>query len=184
MHLRAELGTCISNYGCHDQDQARDFLRSYACSIYDSLKEAYSQKITVWDWEEEIAQEAIRITLACWNNFNVSPPNSYWEPVLHRAIAQHVGRPLRKHVPQSALVHAFASSTASESQPEVKLPSRREFVESILEQKGWSILDWANEAEVAHATAMDYLDEKTRPYRSTRLKLAKGLGISVDRLPK
>jgi ribosome-binding protein aMBF1 (putative translation factor) len=66
-----------------------------------------------------------------------------------------------------------------------KIPmTRREFVQKILEEKGWSILDWANEAEVSHATAMDYIQEKTRPYRSTRLKLAKALGVPVDQLPK
>ena len=62
--------------------------------------------------------------------------------------------------------------------------SRRAVIEPLLDAKGWSILDWANEAEVAHATAMDFLDEKTRPYRSTRFKLAKALGISVDQLPR
>ena len=62
--------------------------------------------------------------------------------------------------------------------------SRRAVIEPLLDAKGWSILDWAIEADVAHATAMDFLDEKTRPYRSTRLKLAKALGISVDQLPR
>lgn len=62
--------------------------------------------------------------------------------------------------------------------------SRREFVEPLLDAKGWSILDWANEAEISHATAIDYLDKKTKPYRSTRLKLAKALGIDVEQLPK
>jgi hypothetical protein len=75
--------------------------------------------------------------------------------------------------------------------PEAALPAappllaneRRKVVEPLLDAKGWSVLDWANEAGVAHATAMDYLDLKTRPYPSTRLKLANALGISQDQLP-
>lgn len=63
-------------------------------------------------------------------------------------------------------------------------PTREEFVKSILESKGWSVLDWATEAEVTHATAMDYLHGKTKPHRSTRLKLANGLGVSIQQLPK
>jgi lambda repressor-like predicted transcriptional regulator len=61
---------------------------------------------------------------------------------------------------------------------------RRAFIEHHLEAKGWSVLDWANEAEVAHATAMDFLHGKTYPYRSTRLKLAKALGVPVEELPR
>jgi hypothetical protein len=62
--------------------------------------------------------------------------------------------------------------------------SRESFVKSILEAKGWSILDWANEAGVAPATAHDFLANKTKPYRSTRLKLAKSLDISIEQLPR
>jgi hypothetical protein len=61
---------------------------------------------------------------------------------------------------------------------------RRAFVLPLLEERGWSILDWANEAEVDHATAIDYLDNKTKPFRSSRLKLAKALKIPVEQLPK
>jgi lambda repressor-like predicted transcriptional regulator len=66
---------------------------------------------------------------------------------------------------------------------EEKRSSRTAFVDPLLKAKGWSILDWANDAKVSHATAMDYLQGKTSPYRSTRLKLAKALGVSVERLP-
>jgi len=59
------------------------------------------------------------------------------------------------------------------------LNPRRAFVLPLLEQMGWSILDWANEANVSHATAQDYLDNKTKPYPSTRKKLAKALGVNT-----
>src|SRR5260370_2841107 len=62
--------------------------------------------------------------------------------------------------------------------------SRNAFVTPLLEANGWSILDWANEARVSHATAIDYLRDTTAPYRSTRLKLAKALGVPVEQLPQ
>jgi hypothetical protein len=62
-------------------------------------------------------------------------------------------------------------------------PSRESFVKTILDSKGWSIFDWANEANVSHATAIDYLHGKTKPHPSTRLKLATALGITAQQLP-
>jgi lambda repressor-like predicted transcriptional regulator len=78
-----------------------------------------------------------------------------------------------------------ASGKPAQSRPEpTKKISRREFVEPLLDAKGWSVLEWAVEANVDKATANDYLDNKTSPYRSTRLKLAKALGVPVEQLPK
>jgi lambda repressor-like predicted transcriptional regulator len=77
-----------------------------------------------------------------------------------------------------------ASSALSPSKP-IEKPklSREAFVKAILETKGWSIFDWATEAEVSHATAIDYLRGKTKPHPSTRLKLAEALGVTVQQLP-
>jgi lambda repressor-like predicted transcriptional regulator len=61
---------------------------------------------------------------------------------------------------------------------------RQAFIVPLLEKKGWSILDWANEASVSHATTQDYLANKTKSFRSTRLKLARALGISIEQLPR
>jgi len=79
------------------------------------------------------------------------------------------------------------SSGYEQPQPSPKVKgkiSRKAFVTPLLDAKGWSILDWASEAGVAPATAVDYLQDKTKPYRSTRLKLAKALGVSVEHLPR
>ena len=76
-----------------------------------------------------------------------------------------------------------ASPEPSQTQPKKAL-SRKEFVTPLLDAKGWSPLDWALEAQVAPATANDYIDDKTNPYRSTRLKLAKALDVPVEQLPK
>lgn len=78
-----------------------------------------------------------------------------------------------------------ASRALLPAQPAEKpKPTREAFVKTILEAKGWSILDWANESGVAPATAHDFLANKTKPYRSTRLKLAKSLGVSIQQLPR
>jgi transcriptional regulator with XRE-family HTH domain len=58
------------------------------------------------------------------------------------------------------------------------------FVGRILDAKGWSPFELASEARLDHATVIDYLRGKTKPYPSTRLKLAKALGVAVEQLPK
>jgi len=52
------------------------------------------------------------------------------------------------------------------------------------EARGWSLLDWAIHAGVDWHTTSDYANGRTNPYRSTRLKLATALGLSVHDLPK
>lgn len=68
--------------------------------------------------------------------------------------------------------------------PPINKTSRKQFVEAILTEKGWSILDWSNEAGVAYHTAADYLSGVKNPYRSTRVKLARALGVSPNQLPE
>lgn len=61
---------------------------------------------------------------------------------------------------------------------------RKSFVMPILQTKGWSVHDWAINSGVDFHTANDYLNGKTKPYSSTRKKLAESLGIEVQDLPK
>jgi lambda repressor-like predicted transcriptional regulator len=61
---------------------------------------------------------------------------------------------------------------------------REAFVTAILARKGWSILDCANESGLDFHTVNGYLKGKTKPYRSTRKKMAEALGVAVDDLPK
>ena len=59
------------------------------------------------------------------------------------------------------------------------------FVQPRLDKRGWSIKDWAEHSNVDFHTANDYLKGKTaKPYKSTRLKLAKSLHVAVGTLPK
>jgi hypothetical protein len=68
-------------------------------------------------------------------------------------------------------------------EPKDLAKKRKQYIEPILTDKGWSILDWANEANVAYHTAADYLTGSKNPYRSTRVKLARALGVTANQLP-
>jgi len=93
------------------------------------------------------------------------------------------GGGLRFRLPLTEATKTQEPITQAE-QPKDLAKARRAFVEPILTEKGWSILDWANEAEVAYHTAADYLSGCKSPYRSTRAKLAKALGVSANQLPE
>jgi len=97
MLLSGELSShCISDHrGCYDLARAKDFLRSYVCLFYELLKKDYSDKINVWKWEQQIAEEAIEITLKVWSSFDVGPVAAAWVETLLNAVVQHVGQPLR-----------------------------------------------------------------------------------------
>jgi lambda repressor-like predicted transcriptional regulator len=72
---------------------------------------------------------------------------------------------------------------ASSQDPDTKKTNRECFVLPTLAKNGWSILDWAKNAGVDFHTANNFLKGKTRPYLSTRKKLAECLDIKVDELP-
>ena len=61
--------------------------------------------------------------------------------------------------------------------------SRTQFVDQILTKKGWSTHDWAVQSNVDFHTADNYRKGFTKPFPSTRKKLADSLGIAVDELP-
>jgi hypothetical protein len=92
---RAIRTRCMNDYGCHDMPLAKDLLRSHTCSIFDTLKSFYSNKISIWEWEQEIAEEAIQIVFACWKNFRDLPVGDFSSDDLRRDIALYIGRPLR-----------------------------------------------------------------------------------------
>jgi lambda repressor-like predicted transcriptional regulator len=73
---------------------------------------------------------------------------------------------------------------AQKEQPKDLAKARKAFIEALLTEKGWSILDWALEAGVAYHTAADYLSGEKNPYRSTRVKLATALGLPPNQLPE
>jgi len=70
----------------------------------------------------------------------------------------------------------------TESAGALKRLSRHE-VTKILENKGWSLRDFATQAKVDVHTVTSYMKRKSTPYRSTRKKLADALGVSPEALP-
>jgi lambda repressor-like predicted transcriptional regulator len=60
---------------------------------------------------------------------------------------------------------------------------RKKFIEPLLLARGWSMLQWALEAEVAYNTVADYLAGKKNPHSRTKVKLAKALGVTPNQLP-
>jgi hypothetical protein len=62
--------------------------------------------------------------------------------------------------------------------------TRKAFLGPILDEKGFSVHDWAESAKVDFHTANDYLTGKTKPHPSTLKKLADALGLKVTNLPK
>lgn len=102
------------------------------------------------------------------------------EEAIKRMVTVATGR-IKESIANAQKAIKKTQESAKES---AELLTRRGFVEPILERKGWSILDWANAANVAHATAMDYVLDKTSPYRSTRAKLAKALGVPIEQFPQ
>ena len=92
--LSQALRVCMSEYICLDEVRAKDILRTHVCSIFDFLKENYSRTLSAYHWEQEIADEAIQITLTVWDTYNVSPPAWHWTEILRKAIVLHLRRPL------------------------------------------------------------------------------------------
>lgn len=62
--------------------------------------------------------------------------------------------------------------------------TREAFINPILEKKGLSVHQWANNAKVDFHTADNYLKGKTKPYPDTLKKLADALGIDIAKLPE
>jgi hypothetical protein len=61
---------------------------------------------------------------------------------------------------------------------------RKAFVQPLLDEKSWSVAEWAEKAKVSRHTANDYLEAKRKTYHSSLKELAKALGVSFHELPK
>jgi hypothetical protein len=66
-----------------------------------------------------------------------------------------------EHARQLAEIAARTIPQATAKEPVTEIPSelnpRQAFVFPLLEQRGWSLLKWADEALVSHDTVIDYL---------------------------
>lgn len=110
-------------------------------------------------------------------NLITGPHERIPEALVRRTLAEQYGiKPEKVTLKQiqfevSGLLEAYPAITVVPSDEKYQEPGivqigsagqsdRKTFVIPLLEAKGWSILDWANEAGVAHATAHDYLAQQ------------------------
>jgi hypothetical protein len=105
------------------------------------------------------------------------------EEQLKAHLAAAVKASIQAHTVTLDARQASMITGSRESRPADQASKRKAFVEPILLAKGWSHLRWAMEAEVAYNTVADYLTGKKNPYSSTRVKLAKALGVTPNLLP-
>jgi hypothetical protein len=131
---------------------------------------------------EEMKAQAAKIRREWADNSALPTPGEHAEPSRAWPIESTVkgasGGAATSEPEQSGVV------PKSEHEQCAKSIQRRAVVMPLLGEKGWSILDWANASNVDFHTSNDYLKGKTDPYRSTRKKLADGLGIPVEKFPR
>jgi lambda repressor-like predicted transcriptional regulator len=201
-YARPALLECDGAY-CFNREKGMRILRTCVIEVFDCQID-YFKTLSFYDprWGEVIVKSTIDSALGLMSStfFDYTSARKELSDTLSAHISQRGDVGTQPQVSNAASASdsplmVMAKTAARRAQQQVFAPvppapklntkdQRREVVDSILTEKGWSILDWANEAEVAHATAMDYLQGKTRPYRSTLLKLAKALGIPVAKLPR
>jgi hypothetical protein len=100
------------------------------------------------------------------------------------AIAEALAKVFRREFETKLTALAEQGSACRPVHEEKEFSKRRAFVLPLLEQRGWSILDWAQYAGVDFHTANGYFKNKRNPYRSTRKKLAESLGLKCEQLPE
>lgn len=130
----------------------------------------------------EIEAKAIMTSLAY---HGVS--ESQMRQVIAEALQQMIAKFAREERSQKSISAPTAPIQLAKSSPTPQghrtKEKRRAFIEPLLREKGWSPLDWANEANVAYHTAADYLSGARNPTRSSRAKLANALGVNPNLLP-
>lgn len=91
--------------------------------------------------------------------------------------------PRSEPVTLSYLENRFASLHALVNRHQKTEKLTRKELKQRLREKGWSVRDWATNANVDHHTANNYLRKGSKSYPSTRKKLADALGIPAESLP-
>jgi hypothetical protein len=100
----------------------------------------------------------------------IPQPATITQQDVYNETARHLMGEPRREETTDAVIQSSASA-------------REQFIKPLLLKRGWSVLDWALEAEVAYNTAAGYVAGK-KTYASTRFKLAKALGLEANQLPE
>ncbi len=193
-----ELRPCRGTYSWNDERRALDVLRTYVCDIYDCLKETYSLKVSSWEWEQEIAEEAINVTLGCWKSYNLGAHYSQLIEPLRRAVVLHIGHSLRSGSLQQPSTTSQAAAVSPTSVPipadttpsSVQKAPTHTFADELkrfLEEAQWKPEDVAEKINTGWRIVYKHLNGSVIPSTKTRWayerELTKRLGRKVM-LPK
>lgn len=187
------------------QSLLRD-IRSYASILFTSeadLYERVQQNAQYHEWLSGLANRVKERVLTALDRLEDGDPDSMLlgvnrllKPDVERSLEEMLWEMVRDYSQGRAPSQVSRNRIDGQQPPalspnadpraavEPKQNEREKFVLPILDAKGWSILKWATEANVTKDTATDYLANRTKPYRSTRLKLAKALNVPVQQLPR
>jgi hypothetical protein len=173
---------CISGYQCHDLLRAKDLLRSHTCSIFDFLKEIYTGKVAMSEWESDIANEAIQVVISCWGNFNISPKGYEWRAILEQAIVQHLGRNLRGFM-ISSLPHTEIPKEISPGPTATPNPTQRfsDALRSLLDEARWTSEMVAEKVGIDPRNVYRHLSEDTMPTKANVGKYEEVLSKQLNR---
>jgi len=198
-----DLFQCCGAYSLDDEHAAFEYVRTAAIEFLDFFYLFYSN---IPDpkfrehWIPASEKFAFGRVLKCIKQ--VSVVNQYFMRSndridrIKRTISDHASRvapnrsrppfnpPLPPEVQAQMDLARSDSVTTRIAQPLASTASRKVEIDPFLQSKGWSLLDWANESNVAYHTVADYVSGKRTPYASTRKKLAEALGLSIQQLPK
>jgi hypothetical protein len=155
----------------------------------DKFAEIAAELVRNREWDLEAARRGLGTFL---NHLSYSACDSFFRGMTSMALSE--SKRIQDTITTSNLWIGYLSdliaaekqqkALRAKSKRQPKPKSRREIIAPLLRSKGFSIYDWAKEAKVAHATAMDYVNGKKNPYPSTLKKLADALNIPIEKLPK
>jgi hypothetical protein len=205
--IHKELRASASNF----PDRLPQLVCIAVQQCYDMLKGIYARRdsMNTYVLEVVLPEKAFRIALECqWLPVRARADSPEWQGWIKQLLAGRFSRVGLEDssIPDPYLFVPFpvpadsgkdaagqltvgepksilSESGAGEMATTGEAVARAAFVKPLLAEKGWSPLDWANAASVDFHTVNDYLKGTTKPYSSTRKKLADSLGVHVQDMP-
>jgi lambda repressor-like predicted transcriptional regulator len=200
------IATCITGYKLHDQVGVFDYTRTYAVEFYDQIYGFYSQYPECRKrWKLACEYYSFQRIVHCLDNYSVIRDFFMQQDRLDKII-QTISDHARAKSRAAAMMPiyktvldapkyppVFANTTADNPlltmAKSIKfldpvVSRRKSFVQPLLDEKGWSLAQWAEEAKVSRHTAKSYVEGKRKTYHSNMKQLAEALGVSFQKFPK
>jgi hypothetical protein len=201
--LNRDLLSCCGEYHLADPHAAFEYTRTAATEFFDCFYRFYSENPDP-QYREHCRPASERFAFGrivkCLED--ISSVEDYFKrnqdrvDRIKRTISDHAQKvaPLAHvllPIESPQLPNVWAKSEHSNPpialqryQPAAVDSERRKLIQPLLDSKGWSLVEWADDAKVAYHTVADYMAGKRKQYASTRKKLAESLGLSIQQLPK